>query len=182
MRRPTLICHRERRVSACDKLVIKSACACAAYPVRISMEVSHHQYEQWLLEQGKRCTDHGLHACQSPKMFGGISGVGEKRQLLSTHLFTDNPTELWPRHEDRNLSFKDGQHVSASTQCKKMPKYYRYESCNLAFDVTGRWSSFMHLPPIHRGMIEILGLTFRELLCCWSLSTVGVVHLKYGAL
>lgn len=49
---------------------------CAPYPVRISTEMSHHQNEQWLLEQGESSTDHRLHACQCPKVVGWIPKVG----------------------------------------------------------------------------------------------------------
>ena len=62
-------------------------CACAPYPIRISTQGSHHQYEQWLLEQGESSTDHWLHACQCPKVIGWIPRVGGEIEIFTPLMY-----------------------------------------------------------------------------------------------
>lgn len=89
MRRPKLICGKETVSVRVWNQSSSKTCwwktplgVHVSYPVRISTEGSHHQYEQWLLKQGKCSTDHWLHTCQCPKVVGWISRKRGRRAFF----------------------------------------------------------------------------------------------------
>lgn len=52
---------------------------CLSHPVRITLQWSHHQHEEWLLKKGKHSTDHGLQTRQSAKVIGWVAKYTNKQ-------------------------------------------------------------------------------------------------------
>lgn len=50
-----------------------------SHPVRITLQWSHHPHEEWLLQEGKHSTNHGLQARQSAKVIGWIAKYTNKQ-------------------------------------------------------------------------------------------------------
>lgn len=51
---------------------------CAApHPVGVSLQLSHHEDEEGLLQQGEHGADHRLEACERPEVVGRVA-VGDE--------------------------------------------------------------------------------------------------------
>lgn len=56
---------------------------CSSYPVRISIQRSHHNHKEGLLQQGHHGTDHRLQPSKGTKMIGRVPERERERETLS---------------------------------------------------------------------------------------------------